>query len=328
MNKLIFDLRRRYHLRREQSRFQKEIDHVYKKKGSGFFQGRGGQLLAGLAVILFFVVLFSLLNSSLPDKEAMTERKAEKKVSPGRQQIQSPLHQKKRNAETTVTSVQKYDSAKEKIYKTPEKKPFSASGYPLREVTTPQSLLFSTPHELSEVIASVEPPSVIEEIKAKTGETTPAGWIKVRYGTRKIGWIKERNTSLLKNYKPLHTIFSEKIIHKKTFLQRVGDFLNRWEEATEALDIKKYAKLYDREFKAQGLSKTEWINRKKGIFTSARFIVLGVKKLKVLEEDEKFATIRFTQYYNNSDTLKTTVRKEMVLRIDKGTFTIYREKVL
>jgi len=190
---------------------------------------------------------------------------------------------------------------------------------PKVEITKASTLVYSIESELGDVIATLEKGSVLElidEIK---------GWKKVRYVDRKIGWIKTGD-GISVTGKKINTIFATKIeIEVKSSLILAKEFLEDWVFRTENRDVEKYIKLYDNEFTGQGRDIVAWKARKKGIFKNARFILVGVKNIKILEETDTTLKVGFVQYYNNSDSLKTTNNKVLVLRKTENGYRILRE---
>lgn len=100
--------------------------------------------------------------------------------------------------------------------------------------------------------------------------------------------------------------------------------VNSWATAWEKKDMPGYLAAYSDHFSpAGGGSLSAWKEERRQRIVGKQAIVVNVRNLQVSVEGEQ-ATAKFRQYYA-AGALKTTTRKTLVMRLEKGHWRIMRE---
>uniref|UniRef100_UPI0028A70BFD L,D-transpeptidase Cds6 family protein n=1 Tax=Comamonas sp. TaxID=34028 RepID=UPI0028A70BFD len=100
--------------------------------------------------------------------------------------------------------------------------------------------------------------------------------------------------------------------------------VNTWATAWEKKDMPGYLAAYSDHFSpAGGGSLSAWKEERRQRIVGKQAIVVNVRNLQVSVDGEQ-ATAKFRQYYA-AGALKTTTRKTLVMRLEKGHWRIMRE---
>lgn len=100
--------------------------------------------------------------------------------------------------------------------------------------------------------------------------------------------------------------------------------VNSWAAAWEKKDMPAYLAAYSDQFSpAGGGSLSAWKDERRQRIVGKQAIVVNVRNLQVSVDGEQ-ATAKFRQYYA-AGSLKTTTRKTLVMRLEKGHWRILRE---
>jgi len=113
----------------------------------------------------------------------------------------------------------------------------------------------------------------------------------------------------------IHGLESEK--------EQIARTLDQWIVAWSSKNIKAYANFYARDFSYKGMSKREWVARKKSL--NSRYSYIRVFKKDVdIKLQGKTGRVSFVQTYE-SPVLKAVGKKKLVLKREGAQWRIYRE---
>lgn len=104
----------------------------------------------------------------------------------------------------------------------------------------------------------------------------------------------------------------------------IESLIDNWLSAWSSKDIEAYGSFYADSFRAQGMNKKSWVRYKDRLNKKYKYIRVSKKDLKITNHKGKIK-VSFVQNYE-SNAFKASGLKNVVLKLERGQWKIYREK--
>jgi len=105
--------------------------------------------------------------------------------------------------------------------------------------------------------------------------------------------------------------------------QEITKMIDGWLKAWSDKNIREYGKYYAKDFLSKGINKKRWLQHKKALNRKYKYIKVKKADL-VINKGKRTKKVTFTQTYR-SDRYKATGIKQLLLKLEKGEWKIYRE---
>ena len=105
--------------------------------------------------------------------------------------------------------------------------------------------------------------------------------------------------------------------------QEITEMIDGWLKAWSDKNIKEYGKYYAKDFLSKGINKKRWLRHKRALNRKYKYIKVEKADL-VINKGKRTRKVSFIQTYR-SDRYKAVGRKQLLLKLEKGEWKIYRE---
>lgn len=116
---------------------------------------------------------------------------------------------------------------------------------------------------------------------------------------------------------------SRKLMDQTIYRQQAVDLVKEWLTAWSDKKMEAYASFYSDRFFSDGMNKTQWVARKRGLARQYRYINVTGRDFQVKRTDERI-TVRFFQTYESSGYVAEGFKKLTLVKEDQS-WKIYRE---